>query len=100
MNVNTFTLSFMEQSSERAFHYCIPPGGNVIFLWLKCPPRIYNELGLGQNGASQAAEKTPPAQLIAVGETKPDGKLNLSKLAARTMVANLVLNLDEVMNKG
>ena len=39
-------------------------------------------------------------ELIAVGETKPDPTLNASELAAWTMVANLVLNLDEVINKG
>jgi hypothetical protein len=39
-------------------------------------------------------------KLIAVGESKPDAKLNPSELAAWTMVANLVLNLDEVINKG
>jgi hypothetical protein len=39
-------------------------------------------------------------RLIAVGESKPDGKLNASELAAWTMVANLILNLDEVLNKG
>jgi hypothetical protein len=38
-------------------------------------------------------------KLISVGESKPDPKLNGSELAALTMVANLVLNLDEVMNK-
>jgi mono/diheme cytochrome c family protein len=39
-------------------------------------------------------------QLIAVGELKPDAKLNPSELAAWTMIANLLLNLDEVINKG
>lgn len=39
-------------------------------------------------------------QLIFVGELKPDAKLNPSELAAWTMLANLVLNLDEVINKG
>jgi mono/diheme cytochrome c family protein len=39
-------------------------------------------------------------KLINVGETKPDAKLNASELAALTMVANLILNLDEVINKG
>jgi hypothetical protein len=39
-------------------------------------------------------------QLIAVGELKPDAKLNPSELAAWTMIANLILNLDEVINKG
>jgi mono/diheme cytochrome c family protein len=38
-------------------------------------------------------------KLVSVGETKPDPKLNPSELAAWTMVANLVLNLDEVLNK-
>jgi hypothetical protein len=38
-------------------------------------------------------------KLVQIGETKPDAKLNVSELAALTMVANLVLNLDEVMNK-
>ncbi len=43
----------------------------------------------------QAARK-----LIAVGESKPDSKLNPSELAALTMIANLVFNLDEMLNKG
>jgi hypothetical protein len=39
-------------------------------------------------------------QLLSVGELKPDAKLNPSELAAWTMIANLLLNLDEVINKG
>jgi mono/diheme cytochrome c family protein len=39
-------------------------------------------------------------KLIAVGESKPDAKLDPSELAALTMAANLILNLDEVINKG
>lgn len=39
-------------------------------------------------------------QLIAVGETKPDATLNPSELAAWTMIANVILNLDEVLTKG
>jgi mono/diheme cytochrome c family protein len=38
--------------------------------------------------------------LISVGETKPSPSLDPRELAAWTMVANLVLNLDEVLNKG
>ena len=34
------------------------------------------------------------------GEMKPEANLNVSELAAWTLVANLVLNLDEVLNKG
>jgi hypothetical protein len=39
------------------------------------------------------------AQLIAVGETKPDGVLAPATLAAWTMVANQLMNLDELLNK-
>lgn len=37
--------------------------------------------------------------LINNGESKPDGKLNVSELAAWTMIANLMLNLDETLNR-
>jgi hypothetical protein len=39
-------------------------------------------------------------KLIAVGESKPDPKLNPSELAALTMVGNVILNLDEILTKG
>jgi hypothetical protein len=39
-------------------------------------------------------------KLIAIGESKPDATMDPSELAAWTIVANLVLNLDEVLNKG
>jgi mono/diheme cytochrome c family protein len=39
-------------------------------------------------------------KLIRVGESKPDPKLDPGELAALTMVTNLILNLDEVINKG
>jgi hypothetical protein len=55
----------------------------------------YNDFRKKYDADAKAAEK-----LIAVGETKPDPKLNASELAAWTMVANLILNLDEVINKG
>ena len=38
-------------------------------------------------------------QLIAFGESKPDPGLAPAELAAWTLVANLLLNLDEVVNK-
>jgi hypothetical protein len=44
---------------------------------------------------AEAAKK-----LIAVGESKPDAKLAAGELAAWTMLASTVLNLDEVLNKG
>ncbi|OAI47887.1 hypothetical protein AYO44_08625 [Planctomycetaceae bacterium SCGC AG-212-F19] len=39
-------------------------------------------------------------KLINIGETKPDATLNPGELAAWTMIGNLILNLDEVINKG
>lgn len=39
-------------------------------------------------------------KLIAHGETKPDMTLDPVELAAWTMLGNVILNLDEVMNKG
>ena len=38
-------------------------------------------------------------KLIEVGTTKPSTKLNVSELAATTMVGNLILNMDTVLNK-
>ncbi len=39
-------------------------------------------------------------KLIAVGESKPEASLDSAELAAWTVVANLILNLDEVITKG
>jgi hypothetical protein len=55
----------------------------------------YNDLLAGYRRDADAARK-----LTAVGETKPDLALDPAELAAWTMIANLVLNLDEVLNKG
>jgi len=46
-------------------------------------------------GDPEAAKK-----LIAVGESKPDASLDACELAAWTLLANLILNLDEVIIKG
>ena len=44
--------------------------------------------------APKEAEK-----LLAVGDSKPDAKLDVPTLAAYTMVANELMNMDEVLNK-
>ena len=50
----------------------------------------------------QELEADPEAakQLITVGESAPDETLDAVEVAAWTMIANLILNLDEVLNKG
>ena len=50
----------------------------------------------GFRSDKEAAEK-----LVSVGESKRDPKqLDVSQLAAWSMVANTILNLDETMTKG
>lgn len=47
-----------------------------------------------------AANPTAAEELIQVGQSAPDENLDAVEIAAWTMIANLILNLDEVMNKG
>jgi mono/diheme cytochrome c family protein len=49
--------------------------------------------------ATYSGDISAARALIAVGETRPDSALDPSELATWTMVANLVLNLDEVLCK-
>ena len=49
--------------------------------------------------ASYKAAPEDAEKLIAVGESKPNPALDATELAAWTMVANLVLNLDEVITR-
>ena len=49
--------------------------------------------------AHYQAEPKEASQLLAVGETKPDATIDPATLAAYTMVANEMMNLDEVLNK-
>jgi hypothetical protein len=50
--------------------------------------------------ATFSKDEKAAQQLIAVGETRPDASLNPRELAAWTMLANLILNLDEVITRG
>jgi hypothetical protein len=49
--------------------------------------------------AHYQAEPKEAEQLLTVGESKPDPKIAAPTLAAYTMVANELMNLDEVLNK-
>jgi len=53
------------------------------------------------NEAQRYYTQRPEAanQLIAVGDSKPSAQIPAAQLAALTLVANQVLNLDEVLNK-
>jgi hypothetical protein len=46
-----------------------------------------------------ASDPAAAKRLIAIGVSQPDPKLPAGELAAWTLVGNLILNLDEVMNK-
>ncbi|MDZ4401568.1 DUF1549 and DUF1553 domain-containing protein, partial [Prosthecobacter sp.] len=50
--------------------------------------------------AAYTAKPEEAKKAISYGESKPDEKLNPAELAAWTMAANLVMNLDEVVTKG
>jgi hypothetical protein len=57
------------------------------------------ETSAGELLAQYQAEPKAAEQLLAVGDSKPDAKLDPPTLAAYTMVANELMNLDEVLNK-
>jgi hypothetical protein len=67
-----------------------PPDGHEVAELLS----MYRDMLTNYGRDVEAARK-----LISVGETKPDAELSPGELAAWTMVANVVLNLDEVVNK-
>jgi hypothetical protein len=57
------------------------------------------ESGLKDLLAHYQAEPQQAEALLKVGESKADASLDKSTLAAYTMVANQLMNLDEVLNK-
>jgi hypothetical protein len=50
--------------------------------------------------AHYASQAVAAKQLIATGETKPDPRDQPAESAAWTMIANVILNLDEAITKG
>ena len=50
--------------------------------------------------AAYQADKEGATKLIGYGDSKPKEGLDASELAAWTMLASTILNLDEVLNKG
>src|SRR5437899_5254733 len=50
--------------------------------------------------AKYGADREAATKLVAVGGRSPDPAVPAADMAAYTMVANLILNLDEVLTKG
>jgi hypothetical protein len=65
-------------------------------------PKDLAELTAALNDLTTHYTHDPGAarQLLATGETRPDPRTDPSILAAWTMVANVILNLDEAISKG
>ena len=57
------------------------------------------ESGLGDFLAHYRESPRDTADLLTVGDSRPDAKLDRPTLAAYTMVANELMNLDETLNK-
>jgi len=55
---------------------------------------------LDQHLKAYTAKPEEAKKAISYGESKADERLNPAELAAWTMVANLVMNLDEAVTKG
>ena len=61
------------------------------------------ELTRGTQGPDGPLHEPDPGaakQLLATGETRPDPRTDPAELAAWTMIANVILNLDEAISKG
>jgi hypothetical protein len=94
--------------AERTMHQGgIKPEDRIIYMFRRATARrpdaaeIAEVVSVYRDHLAEYSREVPAAKkLIAVGEIQPDSKINPSELAAWTMVANLLLNLDEVMNKG
>ena len=54
---------------------------------------------LNQNRKRYAQDLKSAEDLIGFGESEPDAKIKPLELAPWTLVANMILNLDEVVNK-
>jgi hypothetical protein len=82
------------------------PQSRITFIYRCCTGNDPDETALADLSSAFADllatyQQDPEAarQVIAVGESKPDAALDGGELAAWSMIANLVLNLDEVVCK-
>ena len=59
---------------------------------------IVNDV-LNQNRKRYSQDKEAAENLIGFGESEPDSNIQPPELASWTLTANMILNLDEVVNK-
>jgi hypothetical protein len=92
--------------AEKALKAAEKPEGRIDFMAGRILARPFTPAELEVVKASLAdlvaeykARPEEAKKLIAVGESKADAKLDPSELAAWTMLANELMNLDEVLNK-
>ncbi len=96
------------EASRAAAERALAEGGDdpigLLFKVAACRPASAEELAILKKThdtflAAFQKEPARAAKLIAIGETKPTPKLDTAKLAAMTLVANTIFNLDEVLTK-
>jgi hypothetical protein len=73
--------------------------GRLLARPLRANERKIVEAGLKELLAHYQEAPNEAAALLAVGESKPNAKLDKPTLAAYTMIANELMNLDEALNK-
>ena len=78
----------------------------ITWAWLTTTsrPPTADELELVANTLTKhlnryTSDEAAAGELITYGESKPDEKIPAADLAAYTLIANLILNLDETVNK-
>ena len=82
------------------------PRDRLTWAWLSVtsrPPTNFElgviEAALKENLARFSDKPDEASKLVEFGESKPDEELSKQELAADTLVANLLLNLDECVTK-
>ena len=73
--------------------------GRLLARPLRPEERVIVERTLQEMEAFYQQQPEAAKEMLSAGESKPSDKLPAPQLAALTMVANQLMNLDEVLNK-
>ncbi len=106
MNDVTYVEAARQLAQRVMHHGCCSPDDRLIFafrLVLARPPQT-SELDILRRNFDHhlsrfRAEPAAAEELLTIGESPRDSKLDAAELAAYTAVANLILNLDEAVTK-